>query len=86
MTETTGHNSQLTDAEKKALVFHHFGAIQAQKEAVEVEKAEYKRLRKLAKADGIALADIDFMLKCAEVDDESIIPSRPILTTPARPQ
>lgn len=72
-----GHNSgDLTPGEWKALKMHHFRAIQAQKERVEEQQAEYKRLRKLAKADQIVLSDIDFMMKCAEVESAEIIPDR----------
>ena len=73
----TGHNSgELTPAEAKALKYHHFHAISAQKAKVEAEQTEYKRLRKLAKADTIVLSDIDFMMKCAEIDDPSILTDR----------
>jgi ribosome modulation factor len=74
---TSGHNSgELTPAEAKALKFHHYAAISAQKAKVEEQQAEYKRLRKLAKADTIVLSDIDFMMKCAEIDDPSILTDR----------
>jgi hypothetical protein len=76
MTETAGHNSELTPAEWKALKFDHYHKIAAQKAKVEAEQTEYKRLRKLAKADQIVLSDIDFMLKCAEVEDETILTDR----------
>lgn len=74
----TGHNGgdDLTPAEIKALKMHHFRAIQAQKERCEEQNAEYKRLRKLAKADTIVLSDIDFMMKCAEIEDAEIISDR----------
>lgn len=75
--DNTGHNSgELTPAEAKALKYHHFHAISAQKAKVEEQQAEYKRLRKLAKADTIVLSDIDFMMKCAEIDDPSILTDR----------
>lgn len=71
-----GHNSELTPDERKALFFDHYRPIAAQLEKVRVEQAEYKRLRKLAKADKIGLWEIDYALKCAEVEDENIIPDR----------
>jgi len=71
-----GHNSELTPAERKALFFDHYRPIAAQLEKVREAQAEYKRLRKLAKADKIALWEIDYALKCAEVEDENIIPDR----------
>lgn len=69
-------NSELTPAEAKALRFHHYGAIAAQQAKVAEQQAEYKRLRKLAKADGIILSDIDFMMRCAEIEDSDIISDR----------
>lgn len=71
-----GHNSELTSAERKALLMNHYLPIAAQKAKVEAEQAEYKRLRKLAKADKIALWEIDYALKCAEIEDENILPDR----------
>lgn len=71
-----GHNSELTPDERKALFFDHYRGIAAQLEKLKVEQAEYKRLRKLAKADKIGLWEIDYALKCAEVEDETIIPDR----------
>lgn len=73
-----GHNgptTELTASERKALFMHHFRGIQAQAARVAEEATELKRLRKLAKADTIVLADIDFALRCADVDDASIIPA-----------
>lgn len=69
-----GHNSELTEAETKALFFDHYNKIAAQLETVKAAQAEYKKLRKTCKADGIVLADMDFALRCAEVDDAKIIP------------
>lgn len=72
-----GHNSEgMTAEERKALFFDHYRPIAAQLEKVRIEQAEYKRLRKLAKAENIALWEIDYALKCAEVEDENIIPEK----------
>ncbi len=71
---TAGHNSELTPDQARALKFHHFHHINAQKEKVDAERTEYKRLRGLAKSDQIKLADIDFMMRCATIEDPSIIP------------
>lgn len=71
--EAKAKNSELTPAERKALFMDHYRPIAAQLEIVNEAKAEYNRLRKLAKADKIKLADIDFALRCAEVDDPDII-------------
>ncbi len=69
-----GHNSELTPAERKALFMDHYRPIAAQTEVVKEAKAELNRLRKLAKADKIPLKNIDFALRCAEINDEGIIP------------
>jgi hypothetical protein len=69
-----GDNSkELTPAESKALYMHHFRAVLAQTEICNRENDERKRLRKLAKADGIVLADLDFGLRCATIEDPQII-------------
>lgn len=71
---TNGHNSgDLSPAEHKALYMHHFREIEAQTAVVARENEERKRLRKLAKADGIPLSDIDFGLRCATIEDQQII-------------
>jgi hypothetical protein len=76
MMSEVGHNSELTPAERKALFMNHYLPIAAQLAKVQEAQAEYKKLRKLAKADKIALSDIDFALKCAEVDDGGILVDR----------
>lgn len=72
--DMTGHNSnELTSAERKALLMHHMRAISAQQAICDRENEERKRLRKLAKADGIQLADIDYGLRVLEIEDPQII-------------
>jgi ribosome modulation factor len=74
MHATIGDNSKdLTPSEAKALYMHHFQAILAQTEKCKAENAERARLRKLAKADGVILADIDFGLRCATLEDPQVI-------------
>lgn len=74
MHATIGDNSNaLTPGEAKALYMHHFQAIQKQTEIVRAENAERKRLRKLAKADGVILADIDFGLRVVTLEDPMIV-------------
>lgn len=67
---------ELTAAERKAVFMDHFKPIAAQLEVVKEAQAEYKRLRKLAKADKVALSDIDFALRCAEIEDDGIVVDR----------
>jgi ribosome modulation factor len=72
--DMTGHNSnELTAAERKALLMHHMRAISAQQAICDRENEERKRLRKLAKADGIPMADIDYGMRVLEIEDPQII-------------
>lgn len=71
-----GHNSELTAEERKALFMDHFKPIAAQYEVVKAAQAEYKRLRKLAKAEKIAGWEIDHALRCAEIEDGNIMVDR----------
>lgn len=74
MDATTGHNSnELTAAERKALMMHHMRAISAQQAVCDRENEERKRLRKLAKTDGIALSDIDYGLRILAIEDPEVI-------------
>ncbi len=73
MPATIGDNSKLTPAEQKALYMHHFGLILKQTEKCKAENATRLKLRKDAKADGIILSDIDFGLRCAQIEDPQII-------------
>lgn len=70
-----GHNSgEMTAAERRALMFHHFNLIEAQKAKVKEEQDALKKLRKTAKADGIVMADLDYMARCADLEDPTIAP------------
>lgn len=71
-----GHNSgDLTAGESRALMFHHFNAVEAQKTIVKEAQDALKKLRKTAKADGIVMADLDYMSRCAALDDPEIVPA-----------
>lgn len=73
-TDMTGHNSmELSDAERKSLFMHHFRGVLAQSNRMEVERVEYKRLRKLAKADGIQLRDLDYAIRVNDTEDVGLI-------------
>lgn len=69
-----GHNSELSAAEWRALHFHHFNAIEAQKAKVKEAQEALKKLRKTAKADGCVMADLDYMARCANLEDPAIVP------------
>lgn len=66
-----GSNSE----DMKALYFQHFNVIQVQARIVKEAQNELKALRKKAKGDGCVMADIDFMARCALVDDPEIVPA-----------
>lgn len=72
----TGHNSgELTPSEARALHMHHFRLIDAQKTIVKAAQDDLKKLRKTAKADGLVMADLDFMARCAALEDPTIAPA-----------
>lgn len=72
--DNVGSNSaDMTPEERRALFFDHYRPIAAQADRVREANVELKRLRKLAKSEGIVLADVDFALRCAEIDDSDII-------------
>lgn len=75
-TTGTGHNGggELTPEERKSLMFHHYRKVMEQKAIVDAAREIYKTLRKDAKADGVTLADLDFMIRCAEIEDDGIVP------------
>ncbi len=73
----TTEGTNMTDEEKtKALHFHHFNTIMAKNAIVKAAQVELKRVRKLAKADGCVLSDIDWMARCSELEDPSIVPAQ----------
>jgi len=76
-TAPTGHNSggELTPAESRALHYHHFRLIEDQKAIVKAAQDALKKLRKTAKADGLVMADLDYMARCAALEDPDIVPS-----------
>jgi len=75
MTDESGENftTELTPEEREALFFHHLNPIVAQAAAVQREREELNRLRKLAKADGFKLALIDEAMRMNDIEDDSII-------------
>lgn len=74
--DKTGHNSgELTPAESRVLHMHHFRLIEAQKAIVKAAQDDLKKLRKTAKADGLVMADLDYMARCANLEDPTIAPA-----------
>lgn len=75
-TAPSGHNSgELTPAESRALHYHHFRLIEDQKAIVKAAQDALKKLRKTAKADGLVMADLDYMARCAALEDPDIVPA-----------
>lgn len=70
---TVQGTAAIGDNQGKSTFFHHFNAISGQRAIVDRERAEEKRLRKLAKADGLKLSNIDFALRAVRLEDDSII-------------
>lgn len=69
-----GHNSMTLSAEEqRALFHHHLAAVQEAHDRTAEARAEERRRRKLAKADGIKLRNLDFALRINDTDDEDII-------------
>lgn len=72
MTEETaaepGHNS-----DRQALFMRHLHTIQTAEDKLDEFKAEVKKIRKLAKADGFKLADFDFAMKALTMEDDTIM-------------
>lgn len=72
---TAGHNSELSVGEQRALMFHHFNLIEAQKGIVKAAQDALKKLKKTAKADKVVMADLDYMARCAALEDPGIVPA-----------
>lgn len=72
---TPGHNSELSVGEQRALMFHHFNLIEAQKIVVKVAQDALKKLKKTAKADKVVMSDLDYMARCAALEDPGIVPA-----------
>jgi len=71
-----GHNSQLTENERKALFFHHLRKRMAHNEAMEEIKAARKADGKTAQADGLVLGDLDYAIKTIEADEKKTVTDR----------
>jgi hypothetical protein len=71
---SNGHNSgELTPGQAKALFMFHYQEIADATDAANAANEIRKTKRKEAKAHGIVLADIDFGLRVAKVEDTNII-------------
>ena len=72
-----GHNSgDLTEAERKALFFHHLRKRMAHNAELDEKKAAKKADGKLAQADGQVLGDLDYAIKTISADDKKTVTDR----------
>ena len=70
---TTGHNSDQDEAARKANFFLHLNTIETIKGKLDEVRGQYNECRKLAKADGIKLSDMDFALRALTIEDDTIV-------------
>lgn len=73
---TVGHNSNLTEAERKALFFHHLRKRMAHNANLAEVNAAKKADGKLAQADNIVLGDLDYAIKAINADDKATVTDR----------
>ncbi|MER8827206.1 hypothetical protein NKH73_14050 [Mesorhizobium sp. M0938] len=72
-----GHNSkELTEAERKALFFHHLRKRMAHNGNVAEANAAKKADGKIAQADEIVLGDLDYAIKALSADDKKTVTDR----------
>lgn len=71
-----GHNSQLSDNDKKALFFHHLRIRVGHDAKVKEANADKKAAGKLAQADEIVLGDLDYAIKAINADDKGTVTDR----------
>lgn len=72
-----GDNSrELTDLEEKSLFFHHLRKDAQHQAIIKAAQAARKADRKLAQADGVVLADMDYGQRAMSADDKGTITAR----------
>lgn len=71
-----GHNSQLTENERKALFFHHMRKRMAHNSDLAEINSIKKADGKIAQADGIVLGDLDYAIKAIDADDKGTVTDR----------
>lgn len=71
-----GHNSQLSETDKKALFFHHLRIRMGHDAKVKEANADKKAAGKLAQADNIVLGDLDYAIKAISADDKATVTDR----------
>lgn len=73
---TAGHNSEMTEAEEKALFFHHLRKREECDGRIKAAQADKKAAGKLAQADGMVIADLDYASKAIGADDKGKVTDR----------
>lgn len=69
-----GHNSgELTEAEEKALFFHHLRKREQHNAAIKAAQDAKKSDGKLAQADGVVLGELDYASKAIGAEDKKTI-------------
>jgi hypothetical protein len=77
MAMNQGHNSgDLTENEERALFFHHVRKEIAHQAKIKERQEARKADRKLAQADDIVLADIDYAVRAMNAEDKGTITAR----------
>lgn len=71
-----GHNSGLTEDERKALFFHHLRKRMDCDDRLAEIRDERKAAGKTAQADGMVLGDLDYAIKALEADEKATITDR----------
>ncbi|NNV20561.1 hypothetical protein EHE22_09000 [Ochrobactrum pseudogrignonense] len=71
-----GHNSQLSETDKKALFFHHLRIRMGHDAKVKEANAEKKAAGKLAQADNVVLGDLDYAIKAIGAEDKGTVTDR----------
>lgn len=71
-----GHNSSLTEDEEKALFFFHVRKDADHLAVIKAAQDARKADRKLAQADGIVLADVDYAQRAMNAEDKGVITAR----------
>lgn len=71
-----GHNSELTEGQRKALFFHHLRKRMVHNASIKEAQDAKKDDGKLAQADHIVLGELDYAIKAISADDKKTVTDR----------
>lgn len=71
-----GHNSNLTEDDRKALFFQHLRKRMAHQSQIDEINAAKKADAKTAQADGVVIGDLDYAIKSLGTNDKSKVTDR----------